>query len=65
VALPAEVKADIGEATFDNGILTLTLPKLEVKKPKQIKVQAKPKLTEKTMRPQVSPPPENVKGPEE
>jgi hypothetical protein len=29
------------QATFDNGILTLTLPKAEAVKPKQIKVKAK------------------------
>jgi hypothetical protein len=65
VALPAEVKADKADASFDNGILTLTLPKSEVIKPKQVKVQAKPKLSEKTVRPQVSTPAQNIKEPEE
>lgn len=49
ITLPVEVKTDKAEASFDNGVLNLTLPKSEVAKPKQIKVQAKPKLTEKTI----------------
>lgn len=47
ITLPVEVKAEKAEATFENGVLNLTLPKSEVVKPKQVKVQAKPKLTEK------------------
>jgi len=39
--LPVQVKSDKAEAVFDNGILTLTLPKAEETKPKQIKVKAK------------------------
>lgn len=35
------VNADAIEATFENGILTLNVPKAEVVKPKQIKVQVK------------------------
>jgi HSP20 family protein len=46
IALPVDVKAEQAEATFDNGVLTLKLPKAEVAKPKQIKVQAKSKSTE-------------------
>ncbi len=64
VTLPVEVKADKADATFDNGILTLTLPKSEIVKPRQIKVQAKPKLSEKTGRPQVSPPAQSLKEPD-
>jgi len=35
------VKHDEAQAAFDNGILTLTIPKVEKVKPKQIKVKAK------------------------
>ena len=41
IALPAEVEADKAKAEFENGVLTLTLPKAEVVKPKQIKITAK------------------------
>ena len=41
VALPADVEAEKAKAEFENGILTLTLPKAEVVKPKQIKITAK------------------------
>ena len=41
VTLPAEVEADKAKAEFEHGILTLTLPKAEVVKPKQIKITAK------------------------
>jgi HSP20 family protein len=36
-----EIKSDKAEATFENGVLTLTLPKAEQVKPRQIKVKAK------------------------
>ena len=36
--LPVEVQTDKAEAQFDNGVLTLNLPKAEVVKPKQIKI---------------------------
>ena len=39
--LPVEVKADEAQATFENGVLTLKLPKAEQVKAKQIKIQAK------------------------
>ena len=39
--IPVQVKSDKGEAVFENGVLTLTLPKSEEVKPKQIKVKAK------------------------
>lgn len=39
--LPVEVEADKAQATFENGVLTLTLPKSEVVKPKQIKIAPK------------------------
>ena len=35
------VNADAIEAAFENGVLTLRVPKAEVVKPKQIKVQVK------------------------
>ena len=38
VALPAAVNADKAEATYDNGVLKLHLPKADAIKPKQIKV---------------------------
>ena len=47
VALPSRLKTDKAEASFDNGVLTLTIPKSEETKPKQIKVKAKAKGTTK------------------
>lgn len=41
IALPTEVKADKAAADFENGILTVTLPKAEEVKPKTITVKAK------------------------
>ncbi len=41
VTIPVPVKSGQAEAVFENGILTLTLPKAEEIKPKQIKVKAK------------------------
>ncbi len=41
VAIPVQVKHDKAEATFEDGILTLTIPKVEEVKPKQIKVKTK------------------------
>jgi len=43
VDLPIQVKADQAEAEFDDGVLTLTLPKAEEAKPKTVKVMAKKK----------------------
>jgi HSP20 family protein len=39
--LPVAVQADKAHADFENGVLTLTLPKVEEIKPKQIKVVAR------------------------
>ena len=39
--LPSEVDADKVEAKIKNGILTLSLPKVESARPKQIKILAK------------------------
>ncbi len=41
VALPTAVKTDKAEATFENGILTITLPKADEVKPKTINIKAK------------------------
>lgn len=39
--LPSEVDADGVEANIENGILSLTMPKVETARPKKIKVLAK------------------------
>jgi HSP20 family protein len=41
IALPTDVVADKAKADFENGILTITLPKAEDVKPKTITVKAK------------------------
>jgi HSP20 family protein len=41
LTVPAPVVAEEAEAEFENGVLTLTLPKAEEVKPKAIKVKAK------------------------
>lgn len=41
IALPLDVQQDKCEATFENGVLKLTLPKAETVKPKTIKVNVK------------------------
>jgi len=41
IPIPVSVQSDKAEATFENGILTLTLPKAEEVKPKQIKIKPK------------------------
>lgn len=41
VALPTTVKTDKAEAVFENGILTITLPKADEVKPKTINIKAK------------------------
>lgn len=43
VALPSGLKPDKAEATMEDGVLTLTIPKAEGVKPKAIKVTAKEK----------------------
>ena len=40
ITIPVPVVADKAEAKFENGVLTLTLPKAEEVKPKSIKVAA-------------------------
>jgi HSP20 family protein len=39
--IPVKVKSDKAEAVFEDGVLTLTLPKAEEVKPRQIKVKTK------------------------
>jgi HSP20 family protein len=39
VVLPTPVRAEGARAQFENGVLTLTLPKAEEAKPKQIKIE--------------------------
>jgi HSP20 family protein len=41
IALPSSLKTDKAEATFESGVLTLTIPKMEEAKPKTIKVTPK------------------------
>lgn len=41
VTIPVAIQSEKAQATFENGILTLTLPKAEAVKPRQIKVKAK------------------------
>jgi len=43
VALPSGLKPDKAEATMEDGVLTLTIPKAEEVKPKKISVKAKEK----------------------
>jgi HSP20 family protein len=43
VVLPGGLKLDKAEATMEDGVLTLTIPKAEEVKPKAIKVKAKEK----------------------
>jgi len=43
VVLPGGLKPDKAEATMEDGVLTLTIPKAEEVKPKAIKVKAKEK----------------------
>jgi HSP20 family protein len=43
VVLPSGLKTDKAEATMEDGILTLTIPKVEEVKPKNISVKAKEK----------------------
>ena len=43
VVLPSGLKSDKAEATMEDGVLTLTIPKAEEVKPKAIKVKSKEK----------------------
>ena len=41
IVLPTDVKSDQAEAVFENGILTITLPKADEVKPRTINIKAK------------------------
>ena len=41
VGLPSGLQSDKAEATFENGVLTLTIPRAEDVKPKTIKIKTK------------------------
>jgi HSP20 family protein len=41
IALPQGLKIDKAEATMENGVLTLEIPKVEEEKPKTVKIKAK------------------------
>ena len=41
LALPTDVQTDKAKADFENGVLTITLPKAEAVKPKTITIKAK------------------------
>ena len=43
VILPEDLEADNAEAAFEDGLLTLTIPKAPEAKPKVIKIKAKKK----------------------
>ncbi len=43
VTLPSGLKSDKADASFENGVLTLKIPKAEETKPKSIKVKTKTK----------------------
>jgi len=47
VTLPDGLKTDKAEASFEDGVLTLTVPKAEEHKPKSVKVKAKKVATPK------------------
>lgn len=50
VRLPVPVKEDKIEATCENGILTITMPKLEVKPGKKVQVKVKRSIPQKLVR---------------
>jgi HSP20 family protein len=44
--LPVEINADGAEASFENGVLTLRVPKSEATKPKQVRVNSQPEQSQ-------------------
>jgi len=48
LALPQSVKADDIQATYEDGVLRVTVPKAEVEKPRRIEVKPAPKTVETT-----------------
>lgn len=47
IVLPLPVKGDKAEATFDDGVLTVTIPKAEEVKPRTIKIKTKESAKDK------------------
>jgi HSP20 family protein len=45
ISLPREIDVDQARASFDNGVLTLQLPKTPAAKVKQIKIESAPQIT--------------------
>jgi HSP20 family protein len=54
VTLPGAVKADAASATFENGMLKLSIPKAEEAKPRQIEIKATATSHPATGEPQAS-----------
>lgn len=46
ISIPVPIQNDKAQAAFENGILTLTLPKAEAVKPKQINIKGKEAIEE-------------------
>jgi len=44
VSIPVNIQSDKAEASFDDGVLTLQLPKSEEIRPRQIKIKSKPQI---------------------
>ena len=52
--LPTAVDPDRAEANFDNGVLTLTIPKSEAAKPKRVKVRSNTPMLQEEASPQTT-----------
>jgi HSP20 family protein len=46
IALPQGVRADDIQATYEDGVLTVSVPKAEAEKPRKIAIQAAPRTVE-------------------
>jgi HSP20 family protein len=44
VTIPVDIQSDKSEASFEDGVLTLQLPKSEEVRPRQIKIKSKPQI---------------------